>query len=101
MKKVRVGLIGSGFIAELHMHAYRRVYGVDVEVVSVASRGDHVVDDALPHRFRELLNTAKLADCRLCRCLGVHYVGGVPSSARVQLSCSLPQTRSGRIIRAI
>ena len=26
MKTVRIGLIGSGFIAALHMHAYRRVY---------------------------------------------------------------------------
>jgi len=25
MKTVRVGLVGSGFIAVLHMHAYRRV----------------------------------------------------------------------------
>jgi predicted dehydrogenase len=46
LKKVGVGLIGSGFVAELHMHAYRRVYGVDVDVVSVVSRGDHVVDFA-------------------------------------------------------
>lgn len=46
MKKVRVGLVGSGFVAELHMHAYRRVYGVDVDVVGVVSRGDHVIDFA-------------------------------------------------------
>jgi predicted dehydrogenase len=46
VKKVRVGLIGSGFVAELHMHAYRRVYGIDVEVACVVSRGDHVVDFA-------------------------------------------------------
>jgi predicted dehydrogenase len=46
VKKVRVGLIGSGFVAELHMHAYRRVYGVEVDVASVVSRGDHVLDFA-------------------------------------------------------
>ena len=28
MTRVKVGLIGCGFIAELHMQAYRRVYGV-------------------------------------------------------------------------
>src|SRR5579864_4231115 len=49
MKKVRVGLIGCGFVAELHMHAYRRVYGVDAEVVAVAARGDHVLDFARRH----------------------------------------------------
>ena len=42
MRKVRVGLVGSGFVAELHMHSYRRVFGVDVEVRVVVSRGDAV-----------------------------------------------------------
>ena len=32
MKKIKVGLAGCGFVSELHMHAYKRVYGVDVEV---------------------------------------------------------------------
>ena len=52
MAKIRVGLIGCGFAAELHMHAYRRVYGVDAEVTAVAARGDHVVDFARKHRIR-------------------------------------------------
>ena len=33
------------------MHAYRRVYGVDVEVRAVAARGDHVVDFARRHHI--------------------------------------------------
>ena len=49
MKKIRVGLAGCGFVAELHMYAYRRVYGVDVEVSAVAARGDHVVEFAKRH----------------------------------------------------
>ncbi len=49
MKKVRVGIIGSGFIATLHMHAYRRVYGVDVDVAAVVSRGDGAVAFAQLH----------------------------------------------------
>jgi len=40
MTGVKIGLIGCGFIAELHMQAYRRVYGVNVEVVAVAARGE-------------------------------------------------------------
>ena len=52
MVKIRVGLIGCGFAAELHMHAYRRVYGVDAEVTAVAARGDHVLDFAKRHRIR-------------------------------------------------
>ena len=51
MKKIRVGLVGCGFVAELHMYAYARVYGVDVEVAAVAARGDHVVDFARKHKI--------------------------------------------------
>jgi len=49
MAKVRVGLIGSGFAAELHMHGYKRVYGVDAVVTAVAARGEHVLDFAAKH----------------------------------------------------
>ena len=49
MKKVGIGLIGSGFVAELHMHSYRRVYGVEPEVRAVVSRGDAV--EAFARRF--------------------------------------------------
>lgn len=42
MKKVKVGLVGCGFAADLHMNGYKRVYGVDAEVAAVAARGDHV-----------------------------------------------------------
>jgi predicted dehydrogenase len=49
MSKIRIGLAGCGFVSELHMHAYRRVYGVNVEVRAVAARGDHVVEFAGRH----------------------------------------------------
>jgi predicted dehydrogenase len=49
MPKIKVGLIGSGFVADLHMYAYKRVYGVDVEVTAVVSRGDHVEGFAAKH----------------------------------------------------
>src|SRR2546429_6696307 len=52
MTKVRVGLVGCGFVAELHMYAYRRVYGLDAQVTAVAARGDHVLDFAKKHRIR-------------------------------------------------
>jgi predicted dehydrogenase len=51
MKKIRIGLAGCGFVSELHMYAYRRVYGVDVEVKAVAARGDHVVAFAEKHQI--------------------------------------------------
>jgi predicted dehydrogenase len=52
MARVKVGLVGCGFVAELHMYAYRRVYGVDADVTAVAARGEHVVDFAKKHRIR-------------------------------------------------
>jgi predicted dehydrogenase len=51
MAKIRVGLVGCGFVSELHMYAFRRVYGVDVEVAAVAARGDHVVEFADHHKI--------------------------------------------------
>jgi predicted dehydrogenase len=47
--KVKVGVIGSGFVAALHLYAYKRVFGVAVEVAAVVSRGDHVLDFAKRH----------------------------------------------------
>jgi len=49
---VRVGLVGCGFVAELHMHAYKRVYGIDTKVTAVAARGDHVLNFARKHEIR-------------------------------------------------
>jgi predicted dehydrogenase len=51
MAKVRVGLVGCGFVAELHMYAYRRVHGVDAQVTAVAARGEHVVGFARKHHI--------------------------------------------------
>jgi predicted dehydrogenase len=51
MTNIRVGLVGCGFVAELHMYALRRVYGVDVEVSAVAARGEHVLDFARRHQI--------------------------------------------------
>ncbi len=52
MAKVRVGLVGCGFAAELHMYAYKRVYGLEAEVIAVAARGGHVLDFAKRHQIR-------------------------------------------------
>jgi predicted dehydrogenase len=51
MTKVRVGLVGTGFVAELHMCAYRRVYGVDARVVAAVSRSDQVEAFAEKHKI--------------------------------------------------
>jgi predicted dehydrogenase len=51
MTEVRVGLVGTGFDAELHMYAYKRVYGVDAEVVAAVSRSDQVEAFAKKHQI--------------------------------------------------
>src|SRR5882672_8668725 len=79
MAKIRIGLAGCGFVSELHMHAYRRVYGVDVEVGAVAARGDRVVDFARRHRiptayrsFRDLIADRELDVIDICTPPNMH-----------------------------
>lgn len=79
MKKVRIGIVGSGFIAELHMHAYRRVFGVEVEVRAVVSRGEGAAAFAqrfgIPqsHRdWRVLLDDAEIDVVDICTPPALH-----------------------------
>jgi predicted dehydrogenase len=79
MKKIRVGLAGCGFVTELHMYAYRRVYGVDVEVKAVAARGEHVVAFAKKHgipnayrSFAELVADRELDVIDICTPPNLH-----------------------------
>lgn len=73
MKKVNVALIGSGFIAEIHMYAYKRVYGVNAEVKIVASMDDDVDDFAKRHQipnvcrnYRDLLSDKSIDVVDIC-----------------------------------
>src|SRR4029079_16276036 len=79
MAKIRIGLAGCGFVSELHMHAYRRVYSVDVEVRAVAARGDHVVEFArrqqIPTAYRnfsELIADADIDVIDICTPPNLH-----------------------------
>jgi predicted dehydrogenase len=93
MSKIRIGLVGSGFVAELHMHAYKRVYGVDAEVVAVASRGDQVVHFAKQHaiaqthrEFRALLVDPEIDVIDICTPPALHaemIVGAVRAGKHV------------------
>jgi predicted dehydrogenase len=73
MEKVRVGLVGCGFVADIHMYAYKRVYGLDAVVRAVAARGDHVVDFAKKHHigttyrsFRDLIADPEIDVVDIC-----------------------------------
>lgn len=79
MARIRVGLVGCGFVSELHMYAFRRVYGVDVEVAAVAARGDHVVEFAGRHNiprvyrsFAELIADRALDVIDICTPPNLH-----------------------------
>jgi len=100
VKKVRVGLVGCGFVAELHMYAYRRVYGVEVEVAAVAARGDHVRDFASKHRipatyrnFRELLHDKEVDIIDICTPPALHAAMMVDAvTAGKHVICEKPFT---------
>lgn len=73
MRTVGVAIVGTGFVAELHMHAYRRVYGVDAQVRVACARGDAVLDFARRHAiaatcrdYRELLTDPAIDVIDLC-----------------------------------
>lgn len=79
MAGIRVGLVGCGFVSELHMYAFRRVYGVDVAVAAVAARGDHVVAFARRHNiprvyrsFAELIADRALDVIDICTPPNLH-----------------------------
>src|SRR4029078_189733 len=101
MARIRVGLVGCGFVAELHMHAYRRVYGVDVAVKTVAARGDHVVDFAKRHHitatcrsFDELIADRELDVIDICTPPNLHAAMIVAAMrARKHVSCEKPVAR--------
>ncbi|MDX3966768.1 MAG: Gfo/Idh/MocA family oxidoreductase [Bradyrhizobium sp.] len=79
MARIRVGVVGCGFVSELHMHAFRRVYGVDVEVAAVAARGGHVIEFADRHNiprvyrsFADLIADADLDVIDICTPPNLH-----------------------------
>jgi predicted dehydrogenase len=98
MAKLRVGLIGCGFAAELHMQAYRRVYGVDCDVGAVAARGDPIEAFAKRHRiprtyrdFRALIADKDVDIVDICTPPALHAAMIVASvSAGKHVICEKP-----------
>lgn len=100
MAAVRVGLVGCGFAAELHVQGYRRVYGVDAQVTAVAARGDHVLEFARKHRipavhrdFQALLSDRDIDVIDICTPPAMHgpmIVAAV--QARKHVICEKPFT---------
>ena len=55
MKKVRIGMIGSGFAARLHAKAYQRVCGVEAELYACSSLSPDLEAFAREFGFRHTL----------------------------------------------
>src|SRR5215471_3944492 len=79
MPRVTIGLVGCGFVTELHMYAYKRVYGIEAEVIAVAARGDHVFDFAKKHKirktyrdFRDLIDDGEVDVVDICTPPALH-----------------------------
>ena len=67
MKRVVVGIIGSGFAADLHACAYQKVYGVEVVLKAVASLAPNAGEFAAAHGiagvytdYREMLKDPEI-----------------------------------------
>ncbi|WP_170140676.1 Gfo/Idh/MocA family protein [Oceanobacillus arenosus] len=60
MKKVRVGMIGSGFAAAFHMKSYKQVRGIDVQVIAVTSHNqENAVKFAAEHNIPQVYQSVE------------------------------------------
>lgn len=73
MKKVRIGIIGAGFITKIHIEAFRRVYGLQASVEAVCARSESVKDFAAAHGipkvyrdYRDLLKDPEIDVVDIC-----------------------------------
>jgi predicted dehydrogenase len=66
MGSIGIGIVGAGFAADLHAHAYRELSGLGIELVGVASRTEGRAEAfAERHRIgRVFADTARLLACR-------------------------------------
>ena len=73
MKKVNVGIVGSGFISEIHCDSYKKVYGIDVCLKAIASTNkkvqsfaDHYGIENVYTSFEQLLEDPTIDVIDIC-----------------------------------
>jgi predicted dehydrogenase len=103
MRRVTVGIVGSGFSAALHADALRKAYGVDVDVGAVAGRSHdrakefaarHGVGAAYPH-YQDLLADDGIDVVCLCVPNAAHATIAVEAlRAGKHVICEKPLTGS-------
>ncbi|MDD3252915.1 MAG: Gfo/Idh/MocA family oxidoreductase [Lachnospiraceae bacterium] len=93
MKKIRIGLIGTGFAASLHMEAFRRIPGYEVEIAGVSGRNlEKAKDFAAKYQIRRVYDSwiDMLADPQL----DVIDVCTTPSSHMEMVTAALAADKS-------
>ncbi len=73
MRTVRIGLVGAGFIAHIHMESFKRVYGLEARVEAVCARSEKTKDFALKYGipkvysdYRDLLKDSDIEVADIC-----------------------------------
>ncbi len=68
MKKVVIGIIGSGFAAGLHLEAYQYVRGIEIQIKAISSLAPNLREYANAHGisdiytdYREMLNDPEIS----------------------------------------
>jgi len=59
MKKVTIGMIGSGFAARIHSEAYRYVYGIEVDLKAISSLAYDINEFAKEFEIRDVYKDYK------------------------------------------
>lgn len=80
MEKVRVGIVGSRFIAHLHLEYYRKIRGHKMEVVGVTAKNEESArkfakEFDIPHvyrNYREMLEQKEIDAIDLCLPTNLH-----------------------------
>src|SRR5262245_28834853 len=86
--RVRVGMVGAGFVARIHAHAYRHVHGVDVELRAVtAARPERArifaaeAGVAVAEDVREILGDSSIDVVDVCAPSHLHATLAVEAAA--------------------
>ena len=101
MKKVRVGMIGTGFAAAFHMESYKQVRGIDVQVIGITSYNlENAVEFADKHNItnvyqdvEELLADPDIDVVDLCVPNHLHATIAIAAArAKKHIICEKPLT---------
>jgi len=83
MDKVRVGLVGSGFVTSIHFEALRTVAGAEVIAVASPTAGHaerFAAERGIPHAFTDIRRVLDLAEVDL-------VILGVPNDLHCEMTC--------------